>query len=100
MGVLEYYSGLFPKPRVKQPVEIPEHDNVFKGRPILNDAKPITLAQYDPVSMNAITAHNLKDYRRKNFNLVLLPKVDNLFLRVLEGSVYWNELLRNDSPFT
>ena len=100
LGTLRLYESLFPLPTVVQPVKIKEHEHVFAGKPILSDAKELTLAQYDVVSKNAITAHNLKDYRRKNFNLVLLPKVDNMFIRVLEGSVYWSELLQNDSPFS
>ena len=100
LGTLKLYESLFPLPIAKQPVQIKEHDLVFAGKPILSDAKVLTLAQYDVDSKNAITAHNLKDYRRKNFNLVLLPKVDNMFIRVLEGSVYWSELRRNASPFT
>lgn len=38
-------------------------------------AKDITLAEYDPSSQGAITAHRLKDYRRKSFSLTLLPSV-------------------------
>lgn len=42
---------------------------------LMPDAKTITLAEYDPASRGAITAHKLSDYRRKHFSLVLLPNV-------------------------
>lgn len=42
---------------------------------ILSDIHPITIAEIDPKAMNTITAHKLKDYRRKTFSLMLLPDV-------------------------
>ena len=38
-------------------------------------AKEVTLAEYNPVSRDAITAHHLSDYRHKRFSLILLPNI-------------------------
>lgn len=40
------------------------------------DAKLITLADLDKRSKEYVTAHDLRDYRRTAFNLVLLPSVE------------------------
>ena len=99
MGTIRYYSQLCNNVRVVQhpvkeaKVAIPE------GKPILRDTKEITLAEYDVDTKNAITAHRIKDYRRRIYNLVLLPRVNILFDKVLEGSVYWNELLQTKSEY-
>lgn len=42
----------------------------------LDTAKNITLAEYDPSAQGLITAHRLRDYRRKHFTLVLLPDIE------------------------
>lgn len=98
------YIGLFdllytPTTGVKQPKVITPPEVIFHGKPLLEDAKEITLAEYTPETSNVITAHRMKDYRRKQFNLVLLPKLDILFNKILEGSEFWGELLRNESPY-
>ena len=100
MGIINYYSRLYNNVGIKQPVHIKSPEEVARGKPILKDAKEITLAQYDVDTKDAITAHNLKDYRRKRFNLVLLPKVNIIFDRVLEGSEYWNGLLHHESSYS
>lgn len=100
MGTIAYYNQLCSRNIVKQPEVVKEPEEVFKGRPILPDAKEITLAEYDVDTKDAITAHHLKDYRRKRFNLVLLPDIITLFDKVLEGSDYWNGLLHNESPYS
>jgi hypothetical protein len=61
----------------------------------LNDAKEITLSQYNPLTKDYITAHRVKDYRRKTFTLTLLPQVNLMFNKVLEGSDYFNECLQH-----
>ena len=97
------YIDLFGTPYnsgVRQPKVITPPEIVYKGEPLLEDAKEITLAEYNPKTKDLITAHRMKDYRRKQFNLVLLPKLDIMFNRVLEGSAYWNELLHNESPYS
>lgn len=91
---LEYYQyvcnySIF-LPKKKQPVESVKVQSI-----LLNDAKEITLSQYNPLTKDYITAHRIKDYRRKTFTLMLLPKVDILFDKVLEGSVYYNECLQH-----
>lgn len=40
------------------------------------EAKLITLADLDARSKDYVTAHDLRDYRRTAFNLVLLPSVE------------------------
>ena len=35
----------------------------------------VTLAEFNPKSSEAITAHKLSDYRRRRFSLVLLPNI-------------------------
>ncbi len=100
MGVIQYYSLLHTGKVIVQQKPLREPEQEFKGRPILNDAKLITLAEYSVDTKDAITAHHLKDYRRKRFNLTLLPKVDILFDKILEGSVYWNELLHNENSYS
>ena len=42
---------------------------------LMPTAKDITLAEYNAVSSDAITAHRLSDYRRRRFSLTLLPDV-------------------------
>lgn len=93
MKALGYYAQLYNDvtPVLQEQKESVE--TIFKGKPILNDAVEVTLAEYDVDTKDAITAHHLKDYRRKVFNLKLLPKINLLFDRVLEGSDYWNGLL-------
>ena len=92
---LEYYryvnNYIVRPPAPPKKVEEP---NVLSLK--LSDAKDITLAQYNPVTKDIVTAHNLKDYRRKVFTLLLLPDADIVFDKVLEGS-YYNEFLQNES---
>ena len=100
MGAIYYYSRLYGDTIVTQPIVTKSPEEVYAGFPLLEDAKLITLAQYDRNTKELLTAHRMKDYRRKRFNLVLLPDVDILFDRVLEGSDYWNALLHNESPYS
>lgn len=57
----------------------------------LPTAKTITLAEYSPASQGAITAHRIRDYRRRSFSLVLLPNIevamDKFLSPVLEVSL-------------
>lgn len=99
MSVLHYYGELFDHKIPKQPEPYKEFTEVFAGKDILDDATQVTLAEYDVDTKNAITAHHLKDYRRRVYNLVLLPKIDTMFDKLLEGSPYWNELLHAKSNF-
>lgn len=101
MGTLQYYRKLYEHlPQAKQPVVLKDVDKVFAGKPILSDAKPVTLAEYDVDTKDAITAHHLKDYRHRNFSLILLPKINILYDRILEGSEYWNALLQHESSYS
>lgn len=93
---VKLYSSLIPDVYVKQPEVVKQPEEVSQGLEIVPDAVQITLAEYDVKSKNAITAHHLKDYRRRKFNLILLPKIEVLFDKVLEGSEYWGGLLHNE----
>lgn len=100
MGVIELYGRLYDGMLVKQPVVPKEPDLTVPSVPLLEDAKDITLAQYDKYTKDILTAHRMKDYRRKRFNLVLLPDADILFDKILEGSDFWNALLHDESPYS
>ena len=100
MGAISLYSQLYGDSLIKQPVVTESPEIIYSGFPLLEDAKDITLAQFDRATKDVLTAHRMKDYRRKVFNLVLLPSVDVLFDKLLEGSDYWNALLHNESPYS
>lgn len=70
------------------------------GYPIIEDAKQITLAQFDRVSKNAITAHRIADYRRKSFNMLLVPEITTWFDLLLGGNEYYAKLLSVKSPYS
>lgn len=97
---MEYYQALYSvlptvtQQRVTNPIE-----EAQEGLPIIEDAKQITLAQYDRISKNAITAHNLSEYRSKQFNMLLLPDVHTWFDFLLSGSEYYGKLLSVESPY-
>jgi len=94
---LEYYKYVHEVREVIQPKVVTPPEDTAKGRPLITDAIKITLAQYDRDTKNFITAHNIKDYRRKTFRLTLLPDVHVLFDVLLEGSGYWYEKLHPES---
>ena len=91
---LEYYSLIHPVETIKQPkvIELPEQ--ITSGMPLLEDAVNITLAQFDVETKDFITAHRLKDYRRKQYTMSLLPEVPVMFDQLLEGGEYWRAKLR------
>ena len=93
MGIISLYGKLLSSTAVKQPVVPKYPEEIYEGYPLLEDAVDITLAEFDRNTKDVITAHRLQDYRRKRFNLVLLPQVDIMFDRLLEGSEYWDALL-------
>lgn len=99
MGTIQLLAAVTFGTFVKQPEVTKVVNEVPAGLPIIPDAIDVTLAEYDIATKNAITAHHLKDYRRKRFNLNLLPEVHTLFDSVLEGSDYWNELLHNEDAY-
>lgn len=101
MGIIELYDALshLTETRLSPPISDVQITSA-NGHPIVDDSKVVTLAEFDPVSKNAITAHHLKDYRRKNFNLTLLPDVHILLDDIMEGSAYWYAKLHNESPYT
>lgn len=100
MGAVQLYAQLIGTTPVKQPSVPVSVEKITAGQPILPDAINVTLVEFDTSTKDAITAHRIKDYRRRRFNLRLLPKVDIMFDHVLEGSLYWNELLHNESAYS
>lgn len=65
----DYHVDLIPhKPYTPPPVE--------KRKYVPPQVTPITIASQDSRSKNFITAHDLRDYRRTEFNMVLLPRVE------------------------
>lgn len=99
MGAIGLFAKIGFGTMAKQTEVVTQPEEVSQGLPIIPDAIDVTLAEYDVQTKNAITAHHLKDYRRKRFNLNLLPEVHTLFDCVLEGSDYWNELLHNEDAY-
>ena len=60
---------------------------------VIEDAKVITLAQFNQCSKSLVTAHRIQDYRHEGASLILLPEVDILLDRILEASEYYGKLL-------
>lgn len=98
--VLDKYGYLHTSVMVRQAPPIKEPEETVPSVKLRPDAKDITLAQYDRTTKDLITAHRISDYRRKKFELLLLPPVEILFDRLLEGSDYFNALLHNESPYS
>lgn len=76
MDILERYKSLWNYHldfEIHKPY-IPEPEVIRKYVP--PTVKPITLTSQDMRSKGHITAHDLRDYRRTGFNLVLLPEVE------------------------
>ena len=79
----------------KEPSWKPYTPPTPKGPPVfrMSTARDITLAEYDPSSQGTITAHRIKDYRRRTYSLTLLPNIrtvlDDRFapLEVIEGAI-------------
>ncbi len=92
MLILEYYAHVNNySVNLHMPNSLKDSSDVHKSPLILHDAKDITLAQYDPITSDVITAHIIKDYRHKVYSLTLLPQVTIMFDAVLEGLGYFNE---------
>lgn len=97
---IELFGLLYTVPNIKQPIVVATPEEVSAGIPILEDAKDITLAQYDRHTKDVLTAHKIKDYRCKKFSVVLVPDVEILFDKLVEGSGLLNEKLQNASAYT
>ena len=93
-SILDYYSIVHPVEIIRQskPYTPPEVSTV-KGHKLLDNAKTITLAHEDPDTKDYITAHKIKDYRRRRYLITLLPNTSVLYDTLLEGSSYWHEKL-------
>ena len=92
MGIIAYYQHIHNYGVQLKKTELATPGTVVPDLRV-DDAKPITLAEYNPKSKFAITAHRVKDYRKKSNSLILLPEVDILFDKLLEGSEYFGGLL-------
>lgn len=101
MGIIEYYDAIAHRPLARfTPEKPPEPERPVEYKPILDTSRVVTLSEFDPVSKEAITAHRIKDYRRRVFNFTLLPEIHLLLDDIMEGSTYWNDKLHNDSPYS
>ena len=71
------YFGLLTGMRVdiEKPTLLPRLQSKSTRAFLVPTAKEITLANIDPVSRDAVTAHKLADFRRRKFSLILLPTV-------------------------
>ena len=92
MGIIEYYRHI-NNYTVDLKVVEPQTPGTIIPDLRVDDAKTITLSEFSPASKFAITAHRVKDYRKKSTSLILLPEVDILFDRLLKGSDYFGRLL-------
>ena len=103
MSVIDYYAHAYKDVVVTQVLPTSTSTVTTEKRKdfrLLDDSKVVTFAEFDPVSKDAITAHKLRDYRRKVFNMTLLPEIHLPLDSILEGSTYWNEKLHNESPYS
>lgn len=75
MGILDKYNVIH-----NCHVSVPKVAVYEKPKPeaihVLGDVHQVTIAEIHPSTMGKITAHRLKDYRRKRFSLMLLPDVE------------------------
>ena len=76
MDILDKYRYLWDKTLDLVPYTPYTPPPAAKRKYVPPKATPITIADQDMRSSNFITAHDLRDYRRTHFNLVLLPKVE------------------------
>ncbi|MDR1523224.1 MAG: hypothetical protein LBS29_04670 [Endomicrobium sp.] len=75
MGIIDYYRIVNNK-FVQLDFDVqPYQERRDSDAILLDNTQQITLAEYSPLSKNLITAHRLKDYRRKVFTLVMLPLI-------------------------
>ena len=95
-SILDYYKYVHSACEIIPPHIPVAPEELCIGKVLVPDVKSITLAQYDPDTKNYITAHKISDYRKNKFSVRLLPKVNPLFNKVLEGSKYWYAKLHNE----
>lgn len=90
MGVLDNYSAIHNYSLNLTPVKRYEES---KPKPvtILSDVKEVTIAEINPLAQGKITAHHLKDYRRKSFSLMLLPDISITLDKLMEETGDINE---------
>lgn len=75
MNILDKYSAIHNYGLNERPVKVYKPTEVNKME-ILSDMKTVTIAEIHPASQSFLTAHRLKDYRRKTFSLLLLPDIE------------------------
>ena len=85
MGLLDNYAVIHNYSLKIDPIEVFDGSKYTEEKiDILPDAKHVTIAEISPVAKGKITAHRLKDYRRKSFSLMLLPDIELLIDNLLE----------------
>lgn len=75
MGVLDKYSLINNYGIDAEPYKPYIPPPVTKREYVVPEVIPVTVAELDSRSKNFVTAHDLRDYRRTSFNLVMLPAV-------------------------
>lgn len=76
MDILKGYGALWNYKLDLIPHKVFTPEPKVKRKYVAPEVTPITLATQDFRTRDYITAHDLRDYRRTTFNMVLLPNVD------------------------
>lgn len=92
MGILDNYSAIHNYSLNLVPVKSYEQTKP-QAVTVLSDIKEVTIAEIHPLVREQITAHKLKDYRRKTFSLMLLPDVEITLDKFLEEKGDLNECI-------
>lgn len=88
MGLLSKYQYVTNREVNIEPKQY-KKNRVRKPTPIIiKSESPVILAQYTEGVGEYITAHQLKDYRKRVFTLHLLPDVHILYSDFLNGAGY------------
>lgn len=83
---MKHFSALTNLRVVAEPIpKYSEPDSGERKQFQMSTALDITLAEYDPSSRDAITAHRLADYRQHRFTLVLMPEIHIMMDDMLKG---------------
>ena len=82
MNILDNYSAIHNYAYKQQRIQRYTEEAVRSVR-LLSDMKQITVAETNPATRELITAHRIKDYRRKTFSLLLLPDIHLLLDELL-----------------
>lgn len=97
MDILEVYKKLYAYRLTGDEVKPYTPPPVQKRKYVVPQAKPMTLADSGERSRDLVTAHNLSDYRRTSFNLILLPHVELSYDIIAEEVYGLSEYIRTTS---